>query len=123
MINQLRYESCSGSIDDLAHVISEDCMADCLTKSSAKSTALVKAVDTGTLPNVDKHPPFREMMQSKHKADTTQTSEADSPAPLIAWIVRNIPDSGMVLTFMGVPVRAWIEQYLTTTATDDWWND
>ena len=68
MINQLRHESCSGSIDDLAHVVSEDCLSDCLTKNSAKPTALVKAVNDGILPNVDKHPSFRELMRSKHKA-------------------------------------------------------
>ena len=58
MINQLRHESCTGSIDDLAHVVSADCLADCLTKTSAKADALVKAIDTGNLQNVDKHPPF-----------------------------------------------------------------
>ena len=55
MINQLRHESCSGSIDDLAHVVSADCMSDCLTKASAKPDALIKAVNTGCLPNIDKH--------------------------------------------------------------------
>ena len=53
MINQLRHEACSGSIDDLAHVVSQDCLSDCLTKTSAKPEFLVKAVDTGFLPNVD----------------------------------------------------------------------
>ena len=36
MINQLRHESRSGAIDDLAHVVSEDCLSDCLAKHSAK---------------------------------------------------------------------------------------
>ena len=39
MINQLRHESCSGSVDDLAHVVSSDCLSDCLTKASAKPDA------------------------------------------------------------------------------------
>ena len=68
MINLLRTEACSGRIDDLAHVVSHDCLADTLTKASAKPDVLIKAVDTGILPNVDKHPPFREIMANKHKA-------------------------------------------------------
>ena len=121
MINQLRYESCSGSIDDLAHVISEDCLADCLTKASAKPTALIKTVETSILPNVDRHPPFREMMKDKHKAFYNEDEE--ETIPLITWIVRNIPDSRNVLTFCGIPVRSRIETYLATTAYDDWWYD
>ena len=35
MIQMLRKESCSGSLDDLAHVVSADCLADALTKLSA----------------------------------------------------------------------------------------
>ncbi len=111
----------------MAHVISEDCMADYLTKASAKSTALVKAVNTSYLPNVDKHPPFREMMKHKHKAywtsSCTDAEENSPPIPLVAWIVRNIADSGNILTFLGIPVRSRIEQYLATTAYDAWWND
>ena len=67
MINQLRHEACSGAIDDLAHVVSADCMLDCLTKTSAKSDNLVKAVLIGELPNVDKQPPFRELMKDEAK--------------------------------------------------------
>ena len=32
LINMLRYESQSGAMDDLAHVVSSDQLADCLTK-------------------------------------------------------------------------------------------
>ena len=46
MINQLRHEACSGSIGDLAHVVSEDCLADPLTKSSAKHIYLFNAVES-----------------------------------------------------------------------------
>ena len=47
MIQMLRHESLSGGIDDLAHVVSQDCLADCLTKMSAKADYLIKAVDSG----------------------------------------------------------------------------
>ena len=50
---------------DLAHVRSEYCLANCLTKSSAKADELIKSVMTGVLPNVDAHPPFRTMLQNK----------------------------------------------------------
>ena len=124
MINQLRHESCSGSIDDLAHVVSEDCLSDCLTKNSAKPTALIKAVNEGTLPNVDKHPSFRDMMRSKHKAYTSSSDssltrlceEEDMSDELIAWIVRNIYNAGDVVTFLATPVRARIEQYFVMTS-------
>ena len=41
------------------------CLSDCLTKMSAKADALRKAIDTGTLPDVDMHPSFRTLMQHK----------------------------------------------------------
>ena len=70
MIQMLRKESNSGRIDDLAHVVTADCLSDCLTKHSAKPDNLIKAVDTGVIPNVDSHPPFRTLLQ--HKAYITQ---------------------------------------------------
>ena len=66
MIQMLRKEANSGRIADLAHVSTHDCLSDCLTKHSAKPDNLVKAVETGILPNVDSHPPFRTM--TEHKA-------------------------------------------------------
>ena len=124
MINQLRHEACSGSIDDLAHVVSEDCMSDCLTKASAKSMFLTKTVDTGYLPNADKHPPFRELMRNKHKAYGTWECTDE----LISWLLHNVEHSSDVMTFFNVPVRHRIEQYLVTGNTQqdllyDWWND
>ena len=77
MITQLRTETNSGAIDDLAHVVSTDMLSDCLTKDSAKPDELIKAVLTGILPNCDKHPPFRELMQQKHRAY------------LMTWLLRN----------------------------------
>ena len=118
MINQLRTDACSGSIDDLAHVVSADCLADCLTKNSAKPDALVKAVNTGVLPNVDRHPPFREMMKNRHKAYVGETNkeewctESDSDV-LIAWMVYNRKDVTDILTFLGMPVRQRISYYLS----------
>ena len=65
MIQMLRRESNSGKISDLAHVSTHDCLSDCLTKHSAKPDNLVKAVETGILPNVDAHPPFRTLIEHK----------------------------------------------------------
>ena len=70
MIQMLRKEACSGQIEDIAHVASADCLSDCLTKASAKSNALVKALPTGVLKYMDMHPPFRTL--PKHKAYPTQ---------------------------------------------------
>ena len=44
LIQMLRKESNSGQMHDLAHVRSEDCLADFLTKHSAKADELIKAV-------------------------------------------------------------------------------
>jgi len=96
MINQLRTEACSGAIDDLAHVVSADCLADCLTKHSAKPDALIKAVSHGILPNVDKHPPFRELMRDRHKAY------------LAEWIVYNLPAAEDIVTFLAMPIHTEI---------------
>ena len=108
MINQLRHEACSGSIDDLAHVVSKDCLADCLTKASADNKPLIQSVETGILPNVDKHPPFRELMAGRHKAYMS----------IAEWIVWNIPSAGEVYTFLGEPVYRQVQQCL---AIADWY--
>ena len=65
MIQMLRKEACSGSIDDLAHVRTDVCLSDCLTKASAKSSNLRLAVETSVLPDVDMHPSFRTLLQHK----------------------------------------------------------
>jgi hypothetical protein len=65
MIQMLRRETCSGSIDDLAHARTADCLSDCLTKHTAKPDALIDAVDKGILPKADTHPDFRSMMEHK----------------------------------------------------------
>ena len=64
MIQMLRKESNSGRID-LAHVVTADCLSDCLTKHSAKPDNLIKAVESGILPCVDSRPPFRTVLEPK----------------------------------------------------------
>ena len=63
MIQMLRKEATAGSIDDLAHVRTDYCLGDCLTKQSAKSDELRKAVENGVLRDVDMHPAFRTLLQ------------------------------------------------------------
>jgi hypothetical protein len=82
MIQMLRKESCSGEIDDLAHVRTEDCLSDCLTKQNIKADTLVKAVETGILNNIDTHPSFRELL--KHRAYMHQ------------WIAMHVPQAAQV---------------------------
>ena len=95
MITQLRTECLTGAIDDLAHVVSIDCMADALTKASANPAYLLKAVNTGKIPNVDKHPPFRELMKGRHKAYCT----------IEEWLARNLPNADQISTFLCQPVH------------------
>ena len=61
----LRKEACSGSIHDLAHNPTQNCLADCLTKASAKADNLISAVKRGRLLDVDIHPDFRTLMEHK----------------------------------------------------------
>ena len=67
MVQQLRKHSQSGDIADLAHIRTEMCLADPLTKDM-KAKTLIDAVHNGQLPECDLQQPFREMMQNKHKA-------------------------------------------------------
>ena len=60
MISMLRKEACPGSIHDLAHIPTQDCLADWLTKASAKADNLITAVQTGKLLDVHLHPDFME---------------------------------------------------------------
>ena len=63
MIQMLRKEACSGSIADLSHIRTQWCLADCLTKKSAGPQNLIDAVRSGTLKEVDSHPPFRSLLE------------------------------------------------------------
>ena len=72
---------------DLAHVRSEDCLADSLTKHSAKADELIKAVLTGNLLNVDAHPPFRTMLQNK--------------AFLVEWLAHRVGIAESMFAYWG----------------------
>ena len=65
MIAMLRTEACSGTIHDLAHISTHNCLADCLTKAPAKADNLLTAVRTGKLLEVDLHPNFGTLMEHK----------------------------------------------------------
>ena len=90
LIQMLRKESNSGAIDDLAHVTSENCLSDPLTKHSAKADMLIRAVETGILKNVDVHPPFRSLI--KHKAF------------FALWILNFLDSPHQVLEALGEPM-------------------
>ena len=61
----LRKEACSGSVHDLAHNPTQNCLADCLTKASAKADNLITAVKRGRLLDVDIHSHFRTLVEHK----------------------------------------------------------
>ena len=63
MISLLQNEAISGCIYDLAHIPTPHCLADCLTKASAKADYLITAVQTGKLLDVNIHPFFRTLME------------------------------------------------------------
>ena len=63
MIPMLRKEACSVSILDLAHIPTQTCLANCLTKASAKADNLITAVKTKRFPDVDIHTDFRTLME------------------------------------------------------------
>ena len=90
LIQMLRKESNSGALDDLAHVSSRFCLADPLTKASALADEFVKAVNTGILPEVDIHPPFRELLQHK--------------AFLVEWMMDNIENVATAVAFLGTDI-------------------
>ena len=62
IISMLRKKACSGSIHDLAHISTQNCLADCLTKSSPKADNLITAVKTVRLLEFDVHPNCLEYM-------------------------------------------------------------
>ena len=65
LIQMLGRESNSGAIDDLAHVVSAQCLSDALTKHSAKPDELIRVVESGVSTLVDVHPPFRTLLRQK----------------------------------------------------------
>ena len=65
MIVMSRTEACSGSIHDLAHISTQNCLADCQTKAKKKTDKFITAVKTGKLLEVDLHPNFGTLMEHK----------------------------------------------------------
>ena len=65
MISMLRKKARSGSIHDVAHIPTQNCLADCRTTASAKEDNLITAVKTGDLLEVEKHLNFRTLMEQK----------------------------------------------------------
>ena len=55
MMSMLRKEACSGNIRDLSQIPTQHCLADFLSKASAKADNLITAVKTGRLLDVDIH--------------------------------------------------------------------
>ena len=80
-------------------------LADCLTKSSAPPDALIKAVNTGLLPDADVHPPFRQLMQNKHKAF------------LISWMAQNLKEAPLIYSFPRPRSISRFEKYFTKGAS------
>ena len=99
LISMLRKEACSGHIQDLAHIRSEDCLADCLTKTGAKPDALIRAIESGTLPGIDAHPPFRDMIQHK--------------AYLISWLAHNVRHADALVTFLAESGQPEVQAYFS----------
>ena len=65
MIQMLRQEARSGQMHDLAHLLTQYCLADPLAKKSASPSVLISTVQTGVLREIDTHPLFRSTMQHK----------------------------------------------------------
>ena len=106
MINQLRTEASSGAIDDLAHVVTGDMLGDCLIKNSVQPENLIKGIESGVLPNVDRHPPFRELMRTRHKA-LACTQE------LVEWCYLNLGSMTLATHFMLEPVADMVSYMIS----------
>ena len=65
---------------------------------------------------------LEKLMKHKHKAYSVFTEGALEIDPLVTWITKNINHASEVMTFMAIPVRLRIEQYLAHESTSWWWN-
>jgi hypothetical protein len=65
MAQMLRKEACSGEMEDRGHVRTEHCPSDCLTKQGVKLDALIRAVETGVLPELDTNQMCRSQLQHR----------------------------------------------------------
>ena len=86
LIQVLGHEGNTGHLDDLSHIANEYCLADLLTKHTAKPDQLVLSITTGRLDQVDVHPPFRSLL--KHKAFLT------------TWVIENLHEPHNVIPFL-----------------------
>ena len=76
MVQMLRKESCSGAIEDLAHIPTKFCLSDPLTKSTINPEVLIKTVVTGKIPLADANPLFRSMLD--HKAFSSKENMSNA---------------------------------------------
>ena len=103
LIQTLRKESNSGQMHDLAHVRSEDCLADSLTKHSAKPDELIKAVLTGNLLNVV-------------PCTSAISYQLQNKAFLVEWLARNTKHGPDIFAFAGVGIADSMFAYWGTWA-------
>ena len=99
----LRHESNTGQLDDPSHIASEYCLADPLTKSSAKPDQIVKTIETGGMENVDVHPPFRSLL--KHKAFLSQ------------WVADHMHEARHGLAFMNEDISIEMHNIFNTCSS------
>ena len=98
MITMLRHEASSGAIDDLGHVrITADMLAHVLTKHSVKPDTLIKAVNTGILPNCDASPLFRTLLRHK--------------AYMVKWLCENLRTPDECVGFLGMSCAHLVHAY------------
>ena len=98
-------ESRSGGIDDVAHARTEFCLSHCLTKHSDKPDTLIRAIEIGLLPQVDTHPPFRDLMQ--HRAYWSQWLHEHLQLPHSPFTFRSE-------TFERVPAKPQLDTWQVT---------
>ena len=84
----------TGHLDDLDHIASEYCLADPLTKHTAKPDQFVSAKTIGGLDQVDVHPPFRTLL--KHKSFLT------------TWVIENLNGPHNVTPFLCEDIAEYV---------------
>ena len=67
-----------------------------------KPDNLIKAIEIGVLLDVDKHPPFREMLKDRHKAYQCFAN----------WVVKNLKGAADIVTVLGEFVQKDIHAVL-----------
>ena len=82
----------AGHLDDSSHIASEYCLADPLTKSTARPDQLVSSLTTGKLEQVDVHPPFRSLLKQKSFSTTWVIETLHEPHNVLAFLCEDISD-------------------------------